>query len=249
VPTASPFFAEPPDPSAGVRLVCFPHAGGGASLFARWKSLLPPEVQVHPARLPGRETRLREPLVERTELLVAEVMAAVAGFADRPLALFGYSMGALLAFEVARALDRSGTPPAALFVAALRAPQTETARPRIAHLPEAEFLTALQLRYGGMPAEILREPELLRLFVPILRADLAVVENYRYEPGPPLPCPVRCFAGTLDTSVTRPELEAWAEQTRGGFAFQQVPGDHFFIKGQAPLLAAAVAHDLAAVGR
>jgi len=229
-----------PDPAARVRLVCFPHAGAGASLFARWKGLLPSTIQLCSVHLPGRETRLSEPPDSQIEPLVEDLRRSLTSFADRPIALFGYSMGALLAFEVARALRRTGIPPVALFVAALRAPQIPSQRMRISGLPEPEFLAALIQRYGGIPREILNEPELLRLFIPILRTDLALIEEYRYDPGPPLQCPIRCFGGTEDASVTRAELEMWREQTLGNFDLQMMSGGHFFIKPQAAALTAAV---------
>jgi surfactin synthase thioesterase subunit len=227
-----------PNAEAPVRLLCLPYAGAGASVFGGWLRAAPPGLQVCPVQLPGRENRLWEPPFTELAPLVRGLADAAAPLLDRPLALFGHSMGALLGFELARELRRrAASPPVALFLSAHRAPHLPSRSPTIHHLPDSEFIQEVTRRYQAIPAAVLQDAELMRLLLPGLKADFGVLERYVYAPEAPLECPLTVFGGEADPTVTGPELEAWRDQTTGPFHVRLFPGDHFFLRTQAqPLL-------------
>lgn len=218
-------------PDAGTRLFCFPHAGVGASTYRAWpRSLSQADLGVLPVQLPGRENRMGEPALRAVEPVVEALVRCVADRLDRPYALFGHSMGALVAFEFARRLRELGAPPPVhLFVSGRIAPQLADPRQKLHDLPDAELCARLA-DLGGLPAAVLADPALLGLLLPLLRADLAVNENYRYRPAPPLPVPITAFGGEHDPKVTEAELRAWAEQTDDQFTAHLLPGGHFFVQ-------------------
>lgn len=222
------------NPWANLRLFCFPYSGAGASMFTKWVEKLPSTVELYAVQLPGRETRLVEPLFTRLPPLVEATAAALLPhLADKPFAFFGHSMGALLAFELARYLRRTqraadGLQPVHLFVSGHTAPQLGQRKPPIHALPEAEFVAELR-RYNGTPEEVLQHAELRQLLLPILRADFALYETYVYTPDPPLDCPISVFGGMQDEDVPQEGLEPWRGQTRAAFSLQMFPGDHFFV--------------------
>ncbi len=235
-----------PSPEAPARLWCFPHAGVGASIFRPWAETLFPDVEVCAVQLPGRERRFREPPIDRLATLVPAIADAIAPYVDGSAALFGYSMGAIVAFEVARVLrDRHRVRPRHLFVAAYAAPHCPRRLPPVHELPDADFVEAVRQRWGGIPDQVLLEPDLLELLLPALRADLAVIETFNYAPAPLLDCPISCFGGRDDATVTEAELAAWGEETRGPFRLRLFPGRHFFIQEALAPLLRAVAEDLA----
>lgn len=233
-----------PRAEAKLRLFCLPYAGGGAMIYRNWAEALPPQVEVCAVQLPGRENRLGEPPFEEMSPLVEALAAAIAPELDRPFALFGHSMGAKIGFELARHLRRaSGPVPAHLFVAGCRAPQSPRRRPGIHALPEAEFIGELG-RLGGTPPEVLAHAELMRLMMPMLRADTSLCDTYSYEPCEPLNCPVTAFGGLSDADVTPADVEAWRGQTRAAFSFHLLPGDHFFINSERNILLQLLARAL-----
>ncbi len=182
-----------------------------------------------PVRLPGRESRLAEAPFERMGPLVAALAANIDSYLDRPFAFFGHSMGAVVAFELARELRRRSRPlPAMLIASGARAPQF-----RRHHVPppapsREAFVEELR-RLEGIPAEILLDPPLMRAILPALEADAALYRNYIYAEDPPLPLPVRAYGGTDDPNVCREHLEGWAEQTTESFAVRVFPGGHFYL--------------------
>lgn len=223
-------------PNARIRLFCFPHAGGGASVFRTWSEGLPSTVEVCPIRLPGREGRISEPPFTRLKPLVQALAQALIRYLDKPFAFFGHSMGALVSFELARQLRRRHTlSPAHLFVSGRVAPQLPDPQPPIHALPNSKFLEELR-RFNGIPEEILESPELMELMLPTLRADCAVDETYVYSIEPPLDCPISAFGGLQDSTVSRDSLAAWRNQTRLSFSMQMFPGNHFFLHTGQPLL-------------
>jgi medium-chain acyl-[acyl-carrier-protein] hydrolase len=147
-----------------------------------------------------------------------------------PYVLFGYSLGALIAYELAHRLARLATPqPTHLLVAAQRGPSMPYIDQPIFHLPDAEFVSRLQSRYNRIPRQVLEEKELLARYLPLLRADFSLVENYRYRAKERLACPVSVFGGYHDVRVTRPQLDAWSLETSNKCTIHMIPGDHFFI--------------------
>ena len=219
------------NPNARICLVCFPCAGRGASLYRNWPGPLGKDVEICAIQLPGRENRMDEPPFTRFQDLISVLAEVLLPFLDREYAIFGHSLGALIGFEVARRIrEIKGITPIQLFASAQHAPQIPDPMPPIGMLPDAEFLTAVQQRYDGIPHEILREPEVLSLLLPMLRADFKIFEDYSYHPERPLACGITALGG-LGDSVTSPEqLSAWGLQTQGVFRLQMFPGDHFFVQ-------------------
>lgn len=236
--------APTPNPQARLRLFCFPYAGGNALIYRQWQAILPPSVAVCPVQLPGRGKRIQERPFDRFQPLVEEAVSALLPFFDKPFAFLGHSMGGLISFELARQLRRHSYPmPAQLFVSGRRAPQLPSREGPTYDLPEAEFLDALR-RLQGTPAEVLQQPELMELMLPLLRADFAVCETYAYTAEPPLDCPISVFGGLQDTDVERGQLEAWTTQTTAAARLRMLPGDHFFINSQQPLFLRTLTRDL-----
>ena len=234
-----------PSPRARLRLFCFPYAGGGASIFRAWADDLPPSIQVCPVQLPGRESRLREPLFTRLESLVATLGQAIRPYLSMPFAFWGHSLGALICFELARTLAQQNAPdPIHLFVSGRSAPQIQSTGSSIHQLPDPEFIAELD-RLNGTPAEVLQNAELMGLLLPVLRADFAVNESYIYAAGEPLDCPISAFGGLQDNLTSRDKLEAWRHQTRGAFTLRMFPGDHFFLHNTRAALLHALAQDVA----
>jgi medium-chain acyl-[acyl-carrier-protein] hydrolase len=232
-----------PRPGAEVRLFCFPYAGGGASVFRDWAGRLPGHVEVCPVQLPGRETRFREPAFTRLAPLVEALAKSLPPKLDRPFAFFGHSMGALVAFELGRRLQRDhGLQPTRLFVSGCAAPQSRAPGKTIHALPTAEFREELH-RLNGTPAAILDNDELMELLLPTLRADCSLCETYTYVAGPILTFPITALGGLGDDTVSRQDLDAWGEQTTGPFRLLLLPGDHFFLNSARPLLIHALAQD------
>jgi medium-chain acyl-[acyl-carrier-protein] hydrolase len=230
------------DPS--LRLFCFPYAGGGAVIYRRWAESLPRSVEVLAVQPPGRGNRIREAPLLRVSAIVEALAAEVVPYLDRPFAFFGHSLGALVAFELARRLRRErGVEPARLFVSGRRAPHVPGDEPVTHDLPATEFIAELR-RLNGTPPEVLEHEELMELMIPLLRADFEVCETYKFEPGPPLTCPVTAFGGIEDRDVTREYIAAWREHTTGPFLMRMLPGDHFFIHSAEATLLQVVAREL-----
>jgi medium-chain acyl-[acyl-carrier-protein] hydrolase len=176
--------------------------------------------------------------------LVAAAAPVLAQYMDCQFAFFGHSMGAMISFEVARYLRRTGgKEPAHLFLSGCRAPQLAHTRAVTYDLPEAEFVEDLR-RLKGTPAEVLEHPELLQLLLPLLRADFAITQTYNYVEEAPLGCPLTIFGGLEDDEATRDNLSPWREQTTGAFALHMLPGDHFFLHTSQDLLFEVVRQEL-----
>jgi medium-chain acyl-[acyl-carrier-protein] hydrolase len=232
---------------ARFRLFCLPSAGRGASMYLPWVRLAPPEVDVCPVQLPGRESRFSERPINEMAVFVEALSHAVRTYFDRPFALLGHSMGALIGFEVARCLWRKfGMEPVYLFVAAHRAPQLPDRLPRIAHLPQDEFLDELRRAYGT-PEPDSESAELMEVLMPLLRADFELCEAYTHVAGDPLTCPIAVFGGLDDVTVTREELDAWRQQTRSSFSHRSLTGGHFIIDEHPKEVLRSVCSDLLAV--
>jgi surfactin synthase thioesterase subunit len=227
--------------AARVRLFCLPHAGGGTSAFHRWQEYMPEGVAVCPVRLPGRESRASETPFTAIGPLVTALADAIATHTARPYALFGHSMGAGIAFELARELRRRGQPlPLCLMVSGARAPQYRlgwTVPPE----PGDDELLAQLRRLEGIPREALEDPGVLRIILPALRADTALYRGYVYTGEEPLACPIRAYGGECDPNVGREHLEAWARQTTAGFSLSVFPGGHFYLQSAEPALLEAIA--------
>ncbi len=235
--TASPWFTIPANERAKIRLFCFPYAGGTSLLFRTWGNALGPSVAVCPAHLPGRERRLMEKPYASAQSLVAAAAEAIIPHLDLPFAFFGHSMGAIISFELARHLRQRHLPaPIHLFLSGRGAPQPGIRDTVTYNLPAKEFAAELR-RLNGTPREVLENPELMELMIPLLRADFELCQTYDYTPEPALDCPITAFGGLSDRDVTAEMSGAWQQHTTRSFRLCMLPGDHFFVhSAQAQIL-------------
>ena len=231
----------------GVRLLCIPYAGGGPSIFRHWGQYLSTEVEVCAVQLPGREARMKEAPIRELRRLITELSEAVEPCLDRPLALFGHSIGGLIAFELARELRRRhGVEPVHLFVSGCPAPQLAD-DDSLHDLPEDEFLERMR-RFNGTPREVLEHPEMMQLMLPALRADFALRDTYVHAREAPLRCGLSALGGMKDDSVRTEKLEQWKEHTSEGFQLWLFPGDHFFLRTAQAAVVESVAATLQRYG-
>jgi surfactin synthase thioesterase subunit len=238
----NPPWIRPPREDAALRLFCLPYAGGGSADFRQWRELLPPSIDVVPTIYPARERLFSQPPTRRMGPLVEQLADALFPHTHRPYALHGHSMGAWVAFELARTLRRRGAPPPVhLVVCARRAPHLPSEDTPLWSLPQDALLGGLERRYGAMGAEVRADPELLRLFLPMLRADLEVLDTHVHTSDAPLDTPITAFGGTDDHAVPEHELRAWSVHTTAGFQFEAIPGGHFFHRGPNAAFVARIA--------
>jgi medium-chain acyl-[acyl-carrier-protein] hydrolase len=221
-----------PQVDARIRLLCFPFVGGDASVFRPWQASLPSWIQVLPVQFPGRGRRFAEPPVTNLTRLTAALVDALHPLMDRPFAFYGHSMGAAIAFELARVVQSEETDLAGLFVSGCKPPHwlrplSARAAVPISKLPEEEFIAELR-RLNGTPRELLDDPAALRAFAPALRADFELLETAHYDPAARLTCPIVAFCGTNDGQAPPDAMLRWRELTSGLFDFSLLPGDHFF---------------------
>lgn len=235
--TESWFIPFQPVEHPRLRLFCFANAGGSPAQFRSWQSLLPEGTEVCPVQLPGQGSRFREQPFRQIRSLTERLFEAAEPHLDVPFAFWGYSMGALIAFELAHTLKRMNCAgPRHLFLAARRAPHTPPTDTPIHKLPEPAFIEAIQRRYNGIPAAVLQEPDLMALFLPVLRANFEMIETHTYEAADPLECPITAFGGLSDPTVNSAAIAAWGELTSGPFEYFMFPGDHFFVQGNQPAI-------------
>ncbi len=234
---------------APLRLFCLPHTGGGAALYRAWAQRLAPAVDVVSVRLPGRENRFRETPYRRLDTLVEALVDAVEPLLDRPHVWFGHSMGALVGYEVCRTLrDRGLREPERLLVSGRRAPHLASRQREVHDAPTGELVAHLR-ELNGTPAELLDSPAVLSALLPMMRADFAVSETYRWSPGTPLGCPVLVLGGSRDSLATPGELGAWREHSTAGCEVRMYDGGHFYLHEEArEQVLTALAAELPALG-
>ena len=233
-----------PNSKTHFRLFCFPYAGGGASIFRQWQEDMPEGVEVCPVQLPGRENRIAESPFTILSSLVDAMVEALDPYFDVPFAFFGHSIGAKIAFELARELRRKkGVQPVHFFVSGSRPPHIPEPRP-LHLLPEHEFTKELR-RFSGTPEAVMQSRDLMEMYLPILRADFSIDETYIYYEDNPLDCPISAFGGSEDKEANREELDAWRQHTLSSFTLQMFQGDHFFIKSSQSLLLHSISRVLA----
>ncbi|MFI2184136.1 thioesterase II family protein [Streptomyces sioyaensis] len=221
-------------PRAAARLVCFPHAGGGASFYRRWAALLPATYDHLTVQYPGREDRIGEECIGEMHPLADRIAEVLLPLTDRPLILFGHSMGASIAYEVARRLQEHGHTPRHVVVSSRMSPTRE--RPGTVHLlDDEEFLRELA-SFGGISQEVLHHRELRDLVLRPMRSDYRLVETYQPTGTPALECPVTAVRGDLDHAHPEDEIRAWDEVAGDGFELLTLPGDHFYLASRAPEL-------------
>lgn len=235
-----------PRANALTRLICFPHAGGGTAAYYPLAALLPEAIELRAVLLPGRESRLAEAPYTRMQPLIAALADALGGTILQPCVFFGHSMGALVAFELARELRRRGLPlPRKMIVSGRRAPTVPNREPPLHPLPDELFVAELVRRYDAIPQVILDEPELLALFLPVLKADFAVFETHEHRDEPRIDCGLAIYGGTEDPQTE--QMSGWAELFAGPSRRRRFSGGHFYYiqyADQRRALAEALAEDV-----
>jgi medium-chain acyl-[acyl-carrier-protein] hydrolase len=226
-----------PNPDATVRMICLPHAGASPSTFRGWLDHLPKTYELLAVRLAGRGSRVDEGLATTVKDIVEPLGRAIEPLlqSSSKLVVFGHSLGALLTLELTYELRRRGLKAPALVVVSGRTVPGTGRTLRLHELPDRHLIREVQRIYGGIPREILVEPAMLKRMLPVLRADLAVNENYLATQEPPLSSSILALGGTDDPHVTRTELELWRNRTNGTFECAQFEGGHFYLqsdKGQ-----------------
>ncbi|WP_298644800.1 thioesterase II family protein [uncultured Tistrella sp.] len=215
------------------RLLCIPHAGGGASAFRPWEAFTGPDVELLVAQLPGRESRFPEPALDRVAPVVDGLATALGRLAPKPTLIFGHSMGAMIGYELAARLVGEASPhaPRTLIVSGRTAPGSSSTLGDLLGLDDAGFADALAARYDGIPAALLADRELMAVFLPTLRADFRMVAGYRPDPAacPRLPCPILALGGADDIHAAPERLTAWQDFTTAGFMREIFPGGHFYL--------------------
>ncbi|MCF6526382.1 thioesterase [Streptomyces sp. JJ36] len=235
---------ETPGADDAFRLFCFPYAGGNAAVYRGLRATAGPGLAVYAVEPPGRGRRMAERPYDAMGPLVAHLADALAPALDRPYAFFGHSLGGLVAFELARVLRARGArQPEHLFVSASAAPGSRRVRPVI-HSATPDAVKQELRTLGGTPPEVLENDEVMEVVMPMLRADYAVLETYRHDPGPPLGMPLTVFGGTTDPVAPADLLEGWRAQSVHGARIRMMSGGHFYLHDAAAPVMAAVEHTL-----
>lgn len=214
-------------------------------MFARWALEAHSTMEVFGLQPPGRETRLQEPPVRHMELLVKEFADELETLLNVPYAFFGHSMGALVAFELARELRRRGSnEPLAMVLSGFRTPGGSTPMSEYLALPDDEFIARVGERYGAIPSAILADKGLLALYLPAIRADFELLSAYQFWEDTPLNCPIHLYNGTSDRLIEPAALDGWQTKTTGQCTRRWFPGGHFYLREQRTAVLRALAEDL-----
>lgn len=228
-PAASPWLVSfRPVPDARLRVFCLPYAGAGASAYRAWSLGAPEDVEVLAVQLPGRETRIREACVTSVADAVPPLAEAMAPLLDRPFVIFGHSMGAALAHDLAARLIDTGTMPELLVFSGRRPPHLPPRKAPIHDLPDAQFKDALRVM-GGTPPEVLAHDELMAFLMPMLKADFRISETFSRDPVGTFACPVLAVAGRRDSEAAPEDVERWRDLAGGRFRYHAFDDGHFFL--------------------
>ncbi|KJK55708.1 thioesterase II family protein [Saccharothrix sp. ST-888] len=231
-------------PDSKVRLLCLPHAGGSASFYFPVSAALSPEIEVLAVQYPGRQDRRTEPSIGTVAELADQVHRMIRTLDDRPLGIFGHSMGAILGFELARRLEADGRPPAVLFASGRRGPGTH--RDETVHLRNDDGLVSELKGLSGTNTALLGDEEILRMILPAIRNDYRAIETYRRPEGEPLSSPIVALIGDDDPKSTVEEAKAWSDETTGEFTLRVFPGGHFYLATQQKAVLAEITDRLGA---
>ena len=224
-------------------MLCLPHAGGRGDQYRRWARDLAGRAEIWAADLPGRFRRSRMDALTNPDEVIAEISAEAAALADRPLAVFGHSMGALLGFEVTRTLEAAGYPVHAFIASGSPAPHLRAQRAPAGPFPDSKLIAQLR-SWGTTDERLLSNAEVLGIVLPPLRADLTLCDRYQYRPGQ-VRAPALALAGTADVVAPLREVEAWETCCADWRGVHVIPGQHLFVQTAQPYVLAAVATFLA----
>lgn len=213
---------------ARLRLFCFPHAGGTTDIFAGWPELLGIDVEIALVQYPGRGQRICEPAFTDMKLLVDGLEEAIRLYDDLPFAFFGHSMGALVAFELSRRLQKHSLQPKHFFISACPAPQRLESR-RLHAMENVDLINYLAA-IGGTPPEVLQDRELVEIILPIVRADFQLIERYKFTHSSPLQIPISLCIGESDPKTNVEDIVLWSELFSAGHNARIFPGNHFYLK-------------------
>jgi surfactin synthase thioesterase subunit len=212
-----------------MRLLCLPYSGASGTIYSTWQRLLPDHLDVVAIEYPGRLTRSQEEPLSECAPLVRALADGLADQLDLPYALFGYSLGALLAFELAHAFRYAhAASPVHLFVAVCGGPRLGHDRSAELRMSDAEFIAHLERKYGALPEGVMVNPDMRQYVLKTMRADFGVINSYAYTSRPPLTCPITAIGGTQD-QIDEPDLRDWGRETSNAFRLQMFDGGHFLI--------------------
>jgi surfactin synthase thioesterase subunit len=244
----NPWFAGAEDVQVGKPvLLCLPWAGAGTTTYRQWSDAFADGATVVAVRLPGRESRAAEPPFTDLYSLIDALGPLVLPLArDRKFVVFGHSMGAGVSYELVRWLDRQGAKPSALIVSSARAPQIRTDPPPDTEMTDDQLLITLR-KLGGIPANVLDSPALLRLVLPVLRADTRMYRHWIWKPGPPLDVPLVAYAGSRDPNLPVDAVMAWSQQTSATFRGREFAAGHFSFQTQPEEFLSALREDVTSV--
>lgn len=228
-----------------LRLICFPHAGAGASAYARWIEHVPHDVEVWAATYPGHEERMHEAPLDSIAMCAATLIGELHQAQDLPFVFFGHSMGALVAFEAVQQLRRSSRRlPLVLYVSGHIAPQRIGDREPIHVLDDDAFLDRI-VALGGTTGDLLQAPEWRELLLPLLKTDIAACETYELPPNAAVPCRLVALGGTDDEIASEPDMLAWEEQAQFSFRHEIFAGDHFYLQTEMEDVLQVITEDFA----
>lgn len=217
-------------PNAVARLFCFHYGGGSASAFRQWEDYLPSSVELAAIQLPGRESRFNEPYERQIVSLSGNLINLISGYLDKPYVVFGHSLGAIVGYEWIRALKASRLPQPELFIpSGMPAPKYVEDEVPIGNLPENEFVETLSKNYGETLANLLKQQKIRDVFIPQLRADFQLLENYRFKSGEVFDCPIFSLAGIDEKNISEEKMLDWSRCTTAQLITKRFPGGHFFI--------------------
>jgi pyochelin biosynthetic protein PchC len=251
--SAKPSLAQPwlrrhdPVPAPRLRLVCFPYAGAGANAYRLWPRYFDRHTEIIGVQMPGREARLREPCAVDVSTVVKGVLDELMHLCPgQPLAIYGHSMGSVLAYELAWRLKERGWEPRALIVSG-RLPPNVIFGGDLHSRPDDELIAAIK-RLNGTPQGVFEDEEMRRLILPTLRSDYQLIETYRVPPNGVLGCPIGVCTSSDDADAPPDAMEQWRNLSSGRFSRWDFEGDHFFLRNQAAQMAAALNPYLKALG-
>lgn len=215
-----------------LKLFCFHYAGGSPAIFRLWPQYLP-DVEIIAVQLPGHGSRFSETAITKMDELITQMAPGLEAEARGQFAVLGYSLGALIGFEWIRSLAARGAELPIHFVAVARsAPHLKLNRDVVHHLDDDQFIAKMNSYYRAIPPEIVADPEIRRMFLPIIRADMTLYETYEFAEKPRLTIPVTAIGGIEDPFLDIDRLNAWAQHTSGKFESREYPGGHFVVQGR-----------------